>query len=97
MAAAPASVTVHLSPASIIADGISTAAVTGTVTDSSGVGIGGEKVMLSAPSDAGIKFSPNPVTTAVDGSYASTLTSSLTPGQIVVLAVDGLATVRPTS
>ena len=95
MAAAPASVTVHLSPASIIADGISTAAVTGTVTDSSGVGIGGEKVMLSAPSDAGIKFSPNPVTTAVDGSYASTLTSSLTPGRVVVLAVDGLATVRP--
>jgi hypothetical protein len=95
MAAAPASVTVHLSPASILADGISTAAVTGTVTDSSGVGIGGEKVMLSAPSDAGIKFAPNPATTGADGSYTSTLTSSLTPGQVVVLAVDGLAVVHP--
>jgi hypothetical protein len=46
-----------LSPASILADGISTAAVTGTVTDSNGVGIGGERIMLSAPSDAGLKFS----------------------------------------
>ena len=95
MAATPANVTVQLSPASILANGSSTSAVTGTVTDAGGAGMSGETVWLSAPSDSGIKFSPNPATTGPSGGYTSTLTSSLTAGGVVVLAADGLAAVHP--
>lgn len=80
-----ANLTVQLSPASIVADGVSHATVTGTVPD----GLPGEMVFLSAPADSGIKFSPSPAITANNGTYASTLTSSNIPEQVAVVAVDG--------
>lgn len=95
-AAPAASVTVELSPSSIVADGSATASVTGVVTDSNGKPIGGEKVLLSVPADKGITFSPSPtVVTAPNGTYSSTLTGSSTPEQVTVTAVDGAAVVHP--
>ena len=94
-AAGAASVTVVLSPASILANGSSTAAVTGVVTDSSGNPLRGETVYLSVPADRGIAFSPSAPVTVQNGTYSSTLTGSNIPEQVTVVAVDGNAVVHP--
>jgi hypothetical protein len=89
LAAGPAAkVTVALSPASILADGSSESTVTATVTDASGTRVPGDTVMVFA-SDKGIAFSPNPARDNGDGTYTSTLTSSVVAGRPAVLALDG--------
>ena len=97
LAGTPQDVTVQLSPTAIAADGSSTSDITGRVTDGTGAGLIGESVSLSisAPSGANIKFTPNPAMTGPNGDYAATLTSSTAPGQYVVVAADGLATIHP--
>ena len=84
----PAKVTVALSPASILADGSSESTVTATVTDAGGTRVPGETVTVFA-SDKGIAFSPNPARDNGDGTYTSTLTSSVVAGRPAVLALDG--------
>jgi large repetitive protein len=87
----PASVTVHLSPASIPADGISTSTVTVTVTDASGAGVLNQVVTLvTSPPNLGITFSA-PHGNG-DGTYTSTLTSSSVPAKATIVAADGLLT-----
>ncbi len=86
LAAGPAAeVTVALSPASLLADGRSESTVTATVTDASGTRAPGETVMVFA-SDKGIAFSPNPAWDNGDGTYTSTLTSSVVTGRLAVFA-----------
>ena len=85
----PAKVTVALSPASILADGRSESTVTATVTDASGTGVPGDTVTVFA-SDKGIAFSPNPARDNGDGTYTSTLTSSVVAGRQPVLAFEAV-------
>jgi hypothetical protein len=88
VAAAGPAVTVRVTPASILADGSSTSTVTATVTDANGTPVSGQTVQVFS-SDRGISFSPNPARDNGDGTYTSTLTSSLVAGRPAVLALDG--------
>lgn len=85
--AAP-TVSVAISPASLAADGVSTAQVTVTVTDASGSPLSSETVTLGS-SDPGQAIS-SPVD-AGNGSYTATLTASRTPGTATITATDGIA------
>lgn len=91
----PATIAVELSPATILADGHSTSTVTVTITDASGAPVAGETVQVFA-SDKGVSFSPDPALDNGNGTYTSTLTSSLVAGMPAILALDGPLVSSPT-
>ena len=76
---------VTLSPASIIANGTATSAVTAKVTDAQGHAEAGQHVAFSS-SDPGEKISA--VTDHGDGTYTATITSSTTAGSPTITATD---------
>jgi adhesin/invasin len=80
-AGAAETITLKLSPSSMVADGASTS--TATVT---GVPVVGHTVAFSS-SDSGIKFSPTTLN-LLDGTYTATLTSSTTAGTATITATD---------
>jgi thermitase len=82
----PAEVTVGASPASLVADGSSTAQLTASVSDQHGNPLSGEPVVFSS-SDSAVKIGP--VSAHSDGSYTATLTSSTTPHTVTITATDG--------
>jgi adhesin/invasin len=83
-----ATVTVALSPTSIIANGTSTTTATATVKDAEGRLLPSENVGF-ASSDSGDKVSTT--TNAGSGTYTATITSSTTVGTPTVTATDGPA------
>ena len=84
--AGPASsVGVALSPASIVANGISISTATATVKDAAGHGVGGDHVGFSS-SDSAEKISA--VTDNKNGTYTATITSSNTAHQVTITATD---------
>ncbi len=82
----PATVTVALSPTSIIANGTSTTTATATVKDAGGLLLPNETVTFKS-SDAGDKVSTT--TNAGSGTYTATITSSTTVGTPTITATDG--------
>ncbi len=78
-------VTVALSPASVVANGTSTSTATATVRDSSGHALTAETVTF-ASSDAGEHISST--TNHGDGTYTATITSSTRSGQATITATD---------
>jgi subtilisin family serine protease len=78
-------VSASVNPASIAADGSSTATVQASVTDAHGNPMSGETVSFTA-SDPGITFGS--VTDHQDGTYTATVTSSTTAGQVTLTAHD---------
>jgi adhesin/invasin len=80
-----ADIAVQLSPPSILADGASQSSATATVTDAFGNRVPGQTIAFSS-SDAGIHFSA--VTASADGTYSTTLTSSMTPGHATIMATE---------
>jgi Invasin, domain 3/Bacterial Ig-like domain (group 3) len=82
----PATVTVALSPSSIIANGTSTSTATATVTDAQGHLLPTEPVVFSS-SDPNDKVSAT--TNAGNGTYTATITSSTTIGTPTLTATDG--------
>ncbi len=92
-AAGPAvSLTIQLSPASILADGSSTSTVTVTVLDANGAGVAGQNIKLVS-ADNGITFS-RPQDNG-EGTYTSTLISSATAETSRVFAEDISAPASP--
>ena len=83
-------VSIHFSPASIVANGTSTTAATATVTDASGTQVEGETVTFSS-SDPSEHISS--VTDNGDGTYTVTITSSTTVGNATINATDTSASV----
>jgi Bacterial Ig-like domain (group 3)/Invasin, domain 3 len=83
-AAVAQTVTVKLSPSSIVADGTSTSTATATVSEV-GVPLPGQTVAFSS-SDNGIHLSP--VTDNLNGTYTATLTSSTVAGTATITATD---------
>ncbi|MBV8930131.1 MAG: Ig-like domain-containing protein, partial [Mycobacteriaceae bacterium] len=86
------SVTVSVSPTSIVADGSSTATATARLTDAQSHPVPGEKVQFTSD-DPGVKFGP--VTDHADGSYTATVTSSTTAHAVKITASDGSVTPEP--
>ncbi|MBV9797297.1 MAG: Ig-like domain-containing protein [Solirubrobacterales bacterium] len=87
-AAGPAeTITVTLSPSTIVADGISTSTATATVRFA-GELLPGQAVIFSS-SDAGIHFSPT--TDHLNGTYTATLTSSTKVGMPTITATSASA------
>jgi Invasin, domain 3 len=82
----PASVTVALSPASIVANGASTSAAAATVTDARGHPLPGQSVKFSS-SEPGERIGN--VTDAGNGSYTAKITSSTNVGAPTITATDG--------
>ena len=83
-----ATVTVALSPTSIIANGTTTTTATATVKDAAGHLLPSESVSWTS-SDTGDKF--NGQTNAGNGTYTATITSSTTVGTPTITATDGSA------
>jgi adhesin/invasin len=81
-----ATVTVALSPTSLIANGTSTSTATATAKDAEGHLLSSETVAFSS-SDAGDKASAT--TNAGSGTYTATITSSTTVGTATITAKDG--------
>ncbi|MBV9485295.1 MAG: Ig-like domain-containing protein, partial [Frankiaceae bacterium] len=79
------SVAVSVSPASILADGTSTAVATARLTDAQGHAVPGEHVVFSS-SDAGEKLGS--MSDHGDGTYTATITSSTTPHPVTITATD---------
>jgi adhesin/invasin len=87
LTAGPAtSVGVVLTPSRINADGVSTATATATVSDANGNLVPGDNVQFAANPSAGVKIGT--VTNNGDGTYSATITSSTTPGPVVITAND---------
>jgi Invasin, domain 3 len=82
------SVTVQLSPSSIVANGTSTATATATVDDAEGHPVEGDHLSFSS-SDNGVHFGV--VTDHGNGTYSATLTSSTTAGSPTITATDSTA------
>ena len=79
-AAGPAeTITVSLSPSSIVADGVSSSRVTATLS----LPLPGQTVVFSS-TDSGIRFGPT--IDNLNGTYAATLTSSTTAGTPTIIA-----------
>ncbi|MGI8506931.1 MAG: invasin domain 3-containing protein [Solirubrobacteraceae bacterium] len=78
-------VTVTLSPGSILADGNSTSTANATITDAQGHPLSGQTVGFSS-SDT--HETVGAVTDHGDGTYTATITSSLTPGPATITATD---------
>ena len=83
-----ATVTVALSPTSVIANGTSTTTATATVKDAEGRLLPSETVAFT-PSDTADKVSAT--TNAGGGTYTATITSSTTVGTPTITATDGTA------
>jgi hypothetical protein len=81
----PATVTVHLNPSSIIADGVSIAAATATVTDLQGHAIPTDTVAF-ASTDPGQFIGQ--VSNHQNGTYSVQIRSSTTPGRDTITATD---------
>jgi len=79
----PGSVTVQVSPASIVANGTSTSTATATVTDANGKPLANQTVVFSS-SDAGETIGP--VSSPAAGTYTATITSSVTSGLVAITA-----------
>jgi Bacterial Ig-like domain (group 3)/Invasin, domain 3 len=92
-AGAPTDVFVQLSPASIVASGISTTTVTATVLDATTAPVAGQMVVFSAPYDPQITFGPTHDNG--DGTYSATLTSSRVAETTPIFGAAGSATVHP--
>jgi len=82
---AATSVSVTLSPSAIPADGNATSTATARVTDALGHPVPGETIVFSS-SDPGERFGR--VVDNGDGTYATTVTSSTTPGSATITAAD---------
>ena len=82
-------VTVTLSPASIVADGKSTSTASMTVKDAMGHPAAGDRLILSA-TDSGVRFSA--VTDHGNGSYSAKITTSKTVHQVTITASDSSVT-----
>jgi hypothetical protein len=83
IAAAAKSITLTLSPATIVADGQSTTTATATVTDAKGNPVAGDQVTIAASSgqsESGI--------TDLNGTYSATITSTTTAGTSTITATD---------
>src|SRR5581483_11340950 len=80
------SVSLQLSPSTIVADGLSTSTATATVTDTHGNPVSGDNVSIT--SDRAQVIS---ATTAGSqpGTYQATITSTTTPGTATITATDG--------
>lgn len=85
VAGPPASLTVRLSPSTIVGDGASTSTATATLSDAGGNPIPGNSISFSS-SDRGEKLGP--VTDQGNGTYTATITSSTTAGTQTITAVD---------
>jgi Bacterial Ig-like domain (group 3)/Invasin, domain 3 len=83
----PASVTVALSPTSIVANGIATTTATATVKDADGNLLSSEPSVKFSSSDGGDVVSGT--TNAGNGTYTATITSSTTVGTPTITATDG--------
>ena len=88
-----ATVTVALSPISIIANGTATTTATATVEDAAGHVLSGESVSWGS-SDTADTFSGQ--TNAGNGTYTATITSSTTVGTPTITATDGSASGKAT-
>jgi Invasin, domain 3 len=82
-----ATITVALSPSSIVADGVSTSTATASLRFG-GSPLPGQTVVF-ASSDSGIHFGPT--IDNLDGTYAATLTSSTSVGAATITATSGWA------
>ncbi len=82
----PASVSVTLSPSSIVADGVSTSTATATVEDADDNPVPDQTVTFSS-TDSGETIGP--VTDNGTGTYTATITSSTTRGTPTITATDG--------
>jgi hypothetical protein len=88
----PSSISMQLSPSSILADGLSTSALQATVTDAHGNGVAGQPPTLTSSGDDTL----SPVTDAGGGLYTAAVTASRTGGDQVLTATDGVATGQTT-
>jgi adhesin/invasin len=81
-----AAVTVALTPASIVANGISTTSATASVTDASAspLQVAGQTVTFAGSTGQTV----GPVTENADGTYSATITSSTTLGPATITATD---------
>ncbi|MBV9805737.1 MAG: Ig-like domain-containing protein [Solirubrobacterales bacterium] len=86
------SVAVSVSPASVLADGSSTATATARLADAQGHPVPGEHVVISS-SDSGEKIAP--VSDHGDGTYTATITSSRTAHVVTITAADGSISPAP--
>lgn len=85
-AAGPAaSITLKLSPPLISADGSSQSIATATVTDSTGMPVTGEAVVISSSDSFQMVSGTTP---HANGTYTATITSSTTPGPSTITATD---------
>jgi adhesin/invasin len=80
-----ATVSVRLSPSSIVANGTSTSIATATVNNAGGHPVGGETIVFSASDDA-IHFGS--VTDHDDGTYTASVTSSTVDEEVEITATD---------
>jgi Bacterial Ig-like domain (group 3)/Invasin, domain 3 len=92
-AGTPTNVFVQLSPASIVANGISTTTVTATVLDATNDPVPGQTVVFYAPYDPQISFGPTHDNG--DGTYSATLMSSRVAETTPIFGAAGAATVHP--
>ena len=86
--AAAASITIDLSPSTIIADGVATTTVSGDVTDTFGNPRSGDTVTITSSGDV----LGTTTLTDISGHYSTSLTSSTTADTETITATDGLAT-----
>ncbi|MBV9800909.1 MAG: Ig-like domain repeat protein [Solirubrobacterales bacterium] len=85
--AAPTAIGLQLSPASVVANGTSTASATATVTDATSTGSSGETVSFTAAGDA-VTLSASSCITGATGACTVTITSSTTVGATTITAAD---------
>ena len=85
----PATVTVKLSPSTIVANGSSTTTATATVSDTNGNAIAGQTVQIASSGSQHV----GPVTAgATPGTYLATITSTTAPGPATITATDSSPT-----
>jgi uncharacterized repeat protein (TIGR03803 family) len=80
---------VHVGPASVTADGVSTSTITVVVQDASGAPIGHAYVQLSSSPNSGVTIKTPTGYTAANGEFTATISSTKAAADTITAVVDG--------